>query len=148
MIRFPPSPGNQLVVIATKLAHLLRLTRYPRPQPRFMKNRRRFTCGFYFALFAMVEGSSLNVVDGPISWQTGHAAALARQKQSVSLCPREIKGCYGYDVISKLCRITGLKSEPSSIPSFFQKRQAIYLRFCFCDFLYGRRFAIQPRNPA
>lgn len=28
----------------------------------------------------MVEGSGLNVVDGPISWQTGHVAALARQK--------------------------------------------------------------------
>lgn len=32
--------------------------------------------------------------------------------------------------------------------SFFEKRQTIYLRFCFCNFLYGRRFAIQPRNPA
>ena len=31
---------------------------------------------------------------------------------------------------------------------FFEKRQAVYLRFCFWDFLYGRRFAIQPRNPA
>lgn len=32
--------------------------------------------------------------------------------------------------------------------AFFEKRQAVYLRFCFWDFLYGRRFAIQPRNPA
>lgn len=69
-------------------------------------------------------------------------------KGPVFLRPWEIKGCYEYDVISKLCRITGLKSGPSSIPSFFEKRQAIYLRFCFWDFLYGRRFAIQPRNPA
>lgn len=46
----------------------------------FHENHRHFTCGFVFALFVMVEGSSLNVVDGPISWQTGHAAALARPK--------------------------------------------------------------------
>lgn len=148
MIRFPPPPGDQLVVLATKLAHLLRLTRCSRPQPRSMKNRRRSTCSFYFALLAMVEGSGLNVVDEPISWQTGHAAALARPKWSVFLRPRELKGCYGYGAISKLCRFTGLKSGPSSIPSFFGKRQAIYLRFCFCGFLYGRRFAIRPRNPA
>ena len=99
-----------------------------------MKHSRRFTCGFIFALFAMVEGSGLNVVDGPISWQTGHEAALARPKWSVFLRPREIKGCYGYGAISKLCRITGLKSGPSSIPSFFEKQQAIYLRFCFAIF--------------
>lgn len=69
-------------------------------------------------------------------------------KGLVFLRPRKIKGCYGYGAISKLCRITGQKSGPSSIPSFFEKRQAIYLRFCFCVFPYGRRFAIQPRKPA
>lgn len=69
-------------------------------------------------------------------------------KGPVFLRPWEIKGCYEYDVISKLCRITGLKSESSSIQPFFEKRQAIYLRFCFCVFLHGGRFAIQPRNPA
>ena len=80
MIRSPPSPGDQLAMPATKLAHLLRLTRYPWPYPRFTKNRRRFTCGFVFAFFAMVEDSSLNVVDRPISWRTGCADALARPK--------------------------------------------------------------------
>ena len=33
-----------------------------------MKNRRLSTCGFLFALFAVVEGSGLNVVDGPFLW--------------------------------------------------------------------------------
>mgnify|MGYP000128129982 CR=1 FL=1 len=136
------------MALATKWAHLLRLTRCPRPCPRFMKNRRRSTCDFHFALLAVVEGCHLNVVDGPISWQTGHVAVLARQKRSVSLCPREIKGCYGYGVISKLCRITGLKSEPSSIPPIFEKQQAFYLRFYYRGFRYGWGFAIQLRNPA
>lgn len=80
MIRFPPSPGDQLAMPAAKLAHLLRLTRYPWPYPRFMKNRRRSTCGFVFAFFAVVESSGSNVVDGPILWQTGLADALARPK--------------------------------------------------------------------
>ena len=145
---FSSARGDRLTAPATKSAHLLRLVLHPRPSPRFMKNHRSFTCGFYFALFAMVEGDGLNVVDRPISWQTGHEAALARPKWSVFLRPREIKGCYGYGAISKPCRITELKSGPSSIPSFFGKRQAVYLRFCFCNFLYGRRFAIQPRKPA
>ena len=34
-----------------------------------MQNRRRSTCSFAFAFFAMVEGSGLNVVDGPILWR-------------------------------------------------------------------------------
>lgn len=75
MIRFPPFPRDQLEPLATKPAHLLRLTRYPRPYPRFPENRRRSTCGFHFTLLAVVEGSGLNVVDGPISWQTGHFRA-------------------------------------------------------------------------
>lgn len=141
---FSSAHGDRLTASATKSAHLLRLTQYPRPYPLYMQNRRRSTCDFYFALLAMVEGSGLNVVDGHISWQTGHAAAIARPKWSVFLRPQEIKGCYGYGAISKLCRITGLKPEPSSIPSFFEKQQAIYLQFCFCDFRYGRRFAIHP----
>ena len=69
MIRFPPSPEDQLVVRATKSAHLLRLTRYPQPYPRFQQNRRRFTCGFVFTRFGMVGGKRLNVVDGPVSWR-------------------------------------------------------------------------------
>ena len=68
------------MAVATKLAHPLCLTQYPRPYPLFMQNRRRSTCDFYFALLAMVEGTGLNVVDGRISWQTGHVAALARPK--------------------------------------------------------------------
>ena len=72
---FSSARGDRLTAPATKSAHLLRLTQYPRPYPLFMKNRRRSTCGFYFALLAMVEGSGLNVVDGPISWQTGHFRA-------------------------------------------------------------------------
>jgi hypothetical protein len=43
-----------------------------------MKNRRLSTCGFLFALFAVVEGGGLNVVDGPVSWQVGYVDALAR----------------------------------------------------------------------
>lgn len=69
MIRFPPSPRDQPEPLATKSAHLLRLTRYPRPYPLFMKNRRRSTCGFVFALFGMVGGKGLNVVDGLFSWR-------------------------------------------------------------------------------
>ena len=45
-----------------------------------MKNRRLFTCGFLFALFAVVEGSGLNVVDGRVSWRMGHADTLTRPK--------------------------------------------------------------------
>ena len=59
---------------AMKWAYLLRLVRYPRPCPRFSKNGKPSTCGFVFAVFAVVEGSRPNVVDGPISWQAGHAA--------------------------------------------------------------------------
>ncbi len=99
-----------------------------------MKNHRSFTCGFYFALFAMVEGDGLNVVDRPISWQTGRAAALARPKWSVFLRPREIKGCYGYGAISKPCRITELKSRPSSIPSIFEKSELSTCGFIFVVF--------------
>lgn len=69
MIRFPPSPGDHLAAPTTKSAHLLRLTRYPQPYPRFPENRRRSTCGFVFAFFSMVGGKGINVVDGPISWQ-------------------------------------------------------------------------------
>lgn len=69
MIRFPPSPGDHLAAPTTKSAHLLRLTRYPQPHPRFPENRRRSTCGFVFAFFGMVGGKGINVVDGPISWR-------------------------------------------------------------------------------
>lgn len=69
MIRFPPSPGDHLAAPTTKSAHLLRLTRYPQPHPRFPENRRRSTCGFVFAFFGMVGGKGINVVDEPISWR-------------------------------------------------------------------------------
>ena len=69
MIRFPPSPGDPLAAPTTKSAHLLRLTRYPQPYPRFPENRRRSTCDFVFAFFGMVGGKGINVVDGPISWR-------------------------------------------------------------------------------
>ena len=69
MIRFPPSPGDQPEPLATKSAHLLRLTRYPQPYPRFPENRRRSTCGFVFVFFGMVGGKGINVVDGPLSWR-------------------------------------------------------------------------------
>ena len=46
----------------------------------FHEKPQAFYLRFVFALFVMVEGSGLNVVDGPISWQTGHAAALAKPK--------------------------------------------------------------------
>lgn len=81
MIRFPPSPRDQPEPLATKLAHLLRLTRYPRPQPRFMKNRSRSTCGFVFAFFGMVGGKGLNVVDGPVSWRPRHTKAPPRRRE-------------------------------------------------------------------
>lgn len=42
----------------------------------------------------------------------------------------------------------GAKVEALIHTFIFEKRQAIYLLVCFCDYLYGRRFAIQPRNPA
>ena len=69
MIRFLPPPRERPMALATKSAHLLRLTRYPQPYPRFPENRRRSTCGFVFAFFGMVGGKGINVVDGPISWR-------------------------------------------------------------------------------
>ena len=54
---------------ATKPAHLLLLTRAPRPYPVFHENRRPCTCGFIFARDGMVGGCRLNVVDGPGSWR-------------------------------------------------------------------------------
>lgn len=75
MIRFPPSPGDHLAAPTTKSAHLLRLTRYPQPYPRFPENRRRSTCGFVFTFFAVVGDWRPKVVNGPISWQAGHFRA-------------------------------------------------------------------------
>lgn len=75
MIRFPPSPGDHLAAPTTKSAHLLRLTRYPQPHPRFPENRRRSTCGFVFTFFAVVGDWRPKVVNGPISWQAGHFRA-------------------------------------------------------------------------
>ena len=66
MIRFPPSPGDHLAALATKSAHLLRLTRHFQPYPRLEQNHKRSTCGFVSALFGMVGDRQLNVVDGPV----------------------------------------------------------------------------------
>ncbi len=79
MIRLPPSPRDQPEPLATKPAHLLRLTRYPWPYLRFEQNYRRSTCGFVFAFFSMVGGKGLNVVDGPVSWRTLLAYAQKRR---------------------------------------------------------------------
>ena len=127
MIRFPPSPGDQLAMPATKLAHLLRLARYLRPYQCFTKNRRRSTCGFLFTLFAVVEGNRPNVVDRPISWRAGCADALARPKWSVFLRPRGIRGCYQCSAISKLCRFTTINTGSPTALAFFVKSQAVYL---------------------
>ena len=69
MIRFPPSPGDHLAALATKSAHLLRLTRHFQPYPRLEQNHKRSTCGFVSALFGMVGDRQLNVVDGPVLWR-------------------------------------------------------------------------------
>ena len=76
---FSSARGDRLTAPATKSAHLLRLTRYPRPYPLFMKNRRRSTCSFVFAFFAMVGGKGLNVVDGNVSWRALLAYAQKRR---------------------------------------------------------------------
>ena len=131
MIRFPPSPGDQLATPTTKPARLLRLTRYPRPCPRFTKNRRRSTCGFVFAFFAVVAGSSLNVVDRPISWRAGCADALARPKWSVFLRPRGIRGCYRCGVISKVCRFTTINTGSPTALAFSQNRKPSTCSFVF-----------------
>ena len=80
---FSSVTGGQFAALATKLAHLLRLTRYPRPYPRFVKNCKRSTCGFVFAPWGMVRDGQLNVVDGPISWHAGHAATRCASCRSV-----------------------------------------------------------------
>ena len=54
---------------ATKTAHLLRLTSKGKPYPLFRNIGKSSTCGFVFAVFEMVEGSHLNVVDRPVSWR-------------------------------------------------------------------------------
>ena len=46
-----------------------------RPYLVFPKIGKPSTCGFDFAKIGMVEGSRLNVVDGPISWRTIQAEA-------------------------------------------------------------------------
>lgn len=92
MIRFPPFPRDQLEPLATKPAHLLRLTRYPRPYPRFPENRRRSTCGFVFAFFGMVGGKGLNVVDGHVSWP----ALLAYAQKCRHGGGRYLRGGWGW----------------------------------------------------
>ena len=89
---FSSVPGDQLTALATKPAHLLRLVRYPRPHPRFEQNRRRSTCGFVFALFGMVGGRQLNVVDGPVSWR----ALLLRAQKCRHGEGRRLRGGWGW----------------------------------------------------
>ena len=91
-IRFPPSPGDHLAAPTTKSAHLLRLTRYPQPYPRFPENRRRSTCVFVFAFFGMVGGKGINVVDGPVSWQ----ALLAHAQKRRHGGGRYLRGGWGW----------------------------------------------------
>ena len=64
------APGDALRTPAAEPAHLLRLSRYPRPHPHFSKNRSRSTCGFVFELFGAIRDSQSNVVDGPVSCRT------------------------------------------------------------------------------
>ena len=78
-IRFPPSPGDHLAAPTTKSAHLLRLTRYPPPYPRFPENRRRSTCGFVFARFGMIGDGQSNIVDGPVLCRTPSNFAQKRR---------------------------------------------------------------------
>ena len=92
MIRFPPSPGDQLTAPAMKSAHLLRLARYPRPYSRFEQNRRRSTCGFISAFFGMVGGKWLNVVDGPVLWR----ALLTRAQKCRHGEGRRLRGGWGW----------------------------------------------------
>ena len=90
---FPPSLRGRWGVLATKPGHLLRLTRYLQPYPRFIKNRRLSTCGFLFALLVVVEGGGLNAVDGRVSWRADHADAPTRPKNGPpSFVPGESLG--------------------------------------------------------
>ena len=78
MIRFPV-PKRSLGMPATKPAHLLRLTRYLQPYPRFMKTAGSLPA-VLFSRCSLWLGSGLNVVDGPILWRAGRVDALTRRK--------------------------------------------------------------------
>ena len=59
-----------------------------RPYPTFHGIHKPSTCGFYFAMFRVVEGNRSNVVDRPISWQASQLGAQGSQK-----APSQI-GCF------------------------------------------------------
>ena len=69
---------------ATKTAHLLRLTSKGKPYPLFRNIGKSSTCGFVFAVFEMVEGSHLNVVDRPVLWRAA-IRSLAQGSESAGL---------------------------------------------------------------
>ena len=48
--------------------------------PAFFEIEQAVHLGFLFALFAVVEGGGLNVVDGRVSWRMGHADTPTRPK--------------------------------------------------------------------
>ena len=115
MIRFPPSPRDQSEPLATKSAHLLRLTQYPRPYPRFAENRRRSTCGFVFAFFGMVGGKGLNVVDGPASWHPRHTKVPPRRREMPPWRPGVGWGlCFGSPLAARGLLAPGAASVPSA----------------------------------
>lgn len=125
MIRFPPFPRDQLEPLATKPAHLLRLTRYPRPYPRFPENRRRSTCGFVFTFFAVVgdwrpKSSKWAhfVAGGSFSGWTGRVAARTRV---------HARGRWG--ILAPPAPIPALfQLYPSSIPVWFPPWESCPLR--------------------
>ena len=57
----------------------------------FSKIGKLSTCGFVFALFGMVGGKGLNVVDGPISWRAVPADPLGMEENG-SFWSREAGG--------------------------------------------------------
>ena len=84
MIRFPPFPRDQLEPLATKPAHLLRLTRYPRPYPRFPETQ-AFYLRFCFHIICRGWGLAPKsskwahfVAGGSFSGWTGRVAARTR----------------------------------------------------------------------
>ena len=80
MIRFPPSPKGAVDGARHETGPSTTFDPIPLTIAAFHEKPQAFYLRFCFCVFAMVEGSGLNVVDGPISWQTGHVAALARPK--------------------------------------------------------------------
>ena len=88
MIRFPPSPKGAVDGARHETGPSTTFDPIPLTIAAFHeKTAGNLPAVLFFALFAMVEGSSLNVVDGPISWQTGHVAASQGQNDPFSSVP-------------------------------------------------------------